>query len=140
MPETRAAAKTRSGVQRRVTTKEIRIGISGWRYAGWRGKFYPKDLPQHRELEFAGKTFNSIEINGSFYSLQRPASYRAWHEATPSGFMFSVKGSRFITHLKRLKDVETLRSEVTLAKGAGTPIAAREKAISTILGEQKVAA
>ena len=107
MPKTRAAAKTRSGVQRRVTTKEIRIGISGWRYAGWRGKFYPKDLPQHRELEFAGKTFNSVEINGSFYSLQLPSSYQRWREATPPDFLFAVKGGRFITHMKKLRGVET---------------------------------
>ena len=66
--------------------RELRIGISGWRYAGWRGKFYPKDLPQRRELEFAARTFNSVEINGSFYSLQLPSSYRRWYEATPPGF------------------------------------------------------
>ncbi len=87
--------------------RHIRIGISGWTYPPWRGVFFPKGWPQKRELEYASRQVNSIEINGSFYSLQRPASYRAWHEATPSGFMFSVKGSRFITHLKRLKDVET---------------------------------
>jgi uncharacterized protein YecE (DUF72 family) len=85
---------------------EIRIGISGWRYPGWRGKFYPVKLPQRRELEFASRQLNSIEINGSFYSLQRPESYLAWYEATPEDFIFSVKGGRFITHIKRLKDVE----------------------------------
>jgi uncharacterized protein YecE (DUF72 family) len=86
---------------------EVRVGISGWRYAGWRGKFYPKDLPQRCELEFAAKTFNSVEINGSFYSLQLPSSYQRWHEATPPNFLFSVKGARFITHMKKLRDVET---------------------------------
>jgi uncharacterized protein YecE (DUF72 family) len=107
MPKTRSAAKTRHRVQRRVTKREIRIGISGWRYAGWRGKFYPKDLPQHRELEFAGRTFNSVEINGSFYSLQLPSSYKRWYDATPRDFVFAVKGGRFITHMKKLRDVET---------------------------------
>jgi uncharacterized protein YecE (DUF72 family) len=87
--------------------RELRIGISGWRYAGWRGKFYPKDLPQWRELEFAARTFNSVEINGSFYSLQLPSSYHRWYEATPPDFLFSVKGARFITHMKKLRDIET---------------------------------
>ena len=86
---------------------EFRIGISGWRYPGWRGKFYPKGLAQRRELEFASRTFNSVEINGSFYSLQLPSSYSRWYDETPSGFIFSVKGPRFITHMKKLRDVET---------------------------------
>jgi uncharacterized protein YecE (DUF72 family) len=86
---------------------EFRIGISGWRYAGWRGKFYPKELPQRRELEFASGAFNSIEINGSFYSLQLPSSYERWYSNTPPGFIFSVKGARFITHMKKLREVET---------------------------------
>src|SRR2546430_1610563 len=85
---------------------QIRIGISGWTYPGWRGVFFPKKWPQKRELEFASRQMNSIEINGSFYSLQRPSSYQAWYEATPSGFLFSVKGGRFITHMKKLKDVQ----------------------------------
>ena len=83
-----------------------RIGISGWRYEPWRGIFYPRDLAQHRELEFASRAFATIEINGSFYSLQTPASYAAWHRATPEGFVFSVKGPRFITHMLRLKNAE----------------------------------
>ena len=84
----------------------IRIGISGWRYAGWRGRFYPVGLPQRRELEFASRRFNTIEINGSFYSLQTAASYRRWRAETPEDFVFAVKGGRFITHMKKLKDVE----------------------------------
>jgi uncharacterized protein YecE (DUF72 family) len=85
---------------------DIRIGISGWTYPPWRGVFYPSDLPQKRELQYASRQVNSIEINGSFYSLQRPESYRAWYEATPDGFVFSVKAARFITHMKRLKNVD----------------------------------
>ena len=107
MPKARAAAKTRDRVQRRVVRPEIRVGIPGWRYAGWRGKFYPKDLPQHRELEFAGNTFDSVEINGSFYSLQLPSSYKRWYDSTPPGFVFAIKGGRFITHMKKLRGVET---------------------------------
>jgi uncharacterized protein YecE (DUF72 family) len=84
----------------------LRIGISGWRYAPWRGVFYPKDLPQRAELEYASRQVGSIELNGSFYSLQRPASYAGWNEATPRGFVFAVKGPRFITHIKRLRDFD----------------------------------
>jgi uncharacterized protein YecE (DUF72 family) len=85
----------------------VRVGISGWRYAGWRGDFYPKGLAQRRELEYAAERLTSIEINGSFYSLQRPSSYRSWREQTPDDFVFTVKGGRFITHLKKLAGVET---------------------------------
>ena len=86
---------------------QIRIGISGWTYAPWRGVFYPEDLPHKRELEYAGRCFKSIEINGSFYSLQRPSSYRKWYEQTPGDFVFAIKGGRFITHMRRLRDVQT---------------------------------
>ncbi|OQP73284.1 hypothetical protein IB69_016010 [Xanthomonas citri] len=84
----------------------IRIGISGWRYARWRGTFYPAGLAQRRELEYAAGRFPSVEINGSFYSLQRPESFQRWHDETPEDFVFSVKGPRFITHMKRLRDCE----------------------------------
>jgi uncharacterized protein YecE (DUF72 family) len=85
----------------------IRIGISGWRYAGWRGVFYPADLPQRRELEYASQRLNSIEINGSFYSLQTPASYARWYAQTPADFVFAVKGGRYITHMLRLLEART---------------------------------
>jgi uncharacterized protein YecE (DUF72 family) len=85
----------------------IRIGISGWTYPPWRGKFYPKGLPIKRELEYASQHFNSIEINGTFYGMQRPSSFESWFEQTPDEFVFAVKGSRFITHLRKLKDVDT---------------------------------
>jgi uncharacterized protein YecE (DUF72 family) len=84
----------------------IRIGISGWRYEPWRGVFYPPDLAQRRELEFASRALSTIEINGSFYALQRPESYAAWHAETPRGFVFAVKGSRFITHMLKLKNAQ----------------------------------
>jgi uncharacterized protein YecE (DUF72 family) len=86
---------------------DIRVGVSGWRYPPWRGKFYPRTLAQKRELEYASSLLPSIELNGSFYSLQRPESYARWYDATPPDFVFSVKGSRYITHLKRLRDVRT---------------------------------
>ena len=84
----------------------IRIGISGWRYDPWRGVFYPEGMPHRRELEFCGRHFPTVEINGSFYSLQRPEYYERWHDETPEGFVFAVKGSRYITHMLRLTKVE----------------------------------
>jgi uncharacterized protein YecE (DUF72 family) len=83
------------------------VGTSGWRYPPWRGTFYPAGLAQRRELEYLSRQVGSIEINGSFYSLQRPESYLAWGAETPDPFLFSVKGGRFITHFKQLRDVET---------------------------------
>jgi uncharacterized protein YecE (DUF72 family) len=85
----------------------VRIGISGWRYTPWRGVFYPKGLPQRCELQYVASKMNSLELNGSFYSLQYPSSYQHWYEATPPGFLFSAKGSRFITHMLKLNNVET---------------------------------
>jgi uncharacterized protein YecE (DUF72 family) len=85
----------------------VHIGISGWNYAGWRGVFYPAGLPHKQELAFASRAVDSIEINGSFYSLLRPETVQRWHDQTREDFLFSLKGSRFITHMKRLGDVET---------------------------------
>jgi uncharacterized protein YecE (DUF72 family) len=84
----------------------VRIGISGWRYAGWRGVFYPPKLAQRRELAFAAESFPSVEINGTFYSLQRPPSFRQWRADTPDDFVFAVKAPRLITHMYKLRNVE----------------------------------
>lgn len=83
----------------------IHIGISGWRYKPWRGDFYPPGLTQDRELQFASRAVNSIEINGSFYALQTPQRYAEWYADTPKNFVFSVKAPRYITHILRLRDV-----------------------------------
>jgi len=72
---------------------KVRIGISGWRYKGWRGIFYPEKLAQREELAFAAAAFPTIEINGSFYSLQRPSHYEQWAASTLEDFVFAVKGS-----------------------------------------------
>ena len=92
---------------RKHRVPELRIGISGWTYKPWRGVFFPKGLVQKRELAFASRQVNAIEINGSFYSLQTPASYAKWYSETPDGFLFAVKCPRFITHIKRLRNIET---------------------------------
>ncbi len=84
----------------------IRIGISGWRYAPWRGEFYPPKLVQAKELAYASRVLPTIEVNGSFYALQRPAAWLDWYDATPEGFVFSVKAPRYITHIRRARDVE----------------------------------
>ncbi|MDQ2834280.1 MAG: DUF72 domain-containing protein [Acidobacteriota bacterium] len=84
----------------------VRIGISGWTYKGWRGVFYPERLSHKKELAYAAAFFPSIEINGTFYSLQRPSSFAAWAENTPEDFVFSIKGSRYITHMLKLRNVE----------------------------------
>lgn len=84
----------------------VHIGISGWRYTPWRKDFYPKGLAQKNELRFASRAVSSIEINGSFYALQTPDRYAQWYAETPKGFMFSVKAPRYITHVRRLKDIE----------------------------------
>jgi uncharacterized protein YecE (DUF72 family) len=77
---------------------QIRVGIGGWVFPPWRGTFYPKEVKQADELAHASRQVTAIEINGTFYRLQTPSSYKKWHEATPDDFVFSMKGSRFITH------------------------------------------
>ncbi len=85
---------------------EIRVGFSGWTYPPWRGDFYPKGLVQKKELEFASRKVNSLEINGTFHSLQKPESFQKWYAETPDDFCFSVKAPQYITHIRRLKGIE----------------------------------
>ena len=80
----------------------IRVGIGGWVFAPWRGTFYPRGLVQARELSHASRQVTAIEINGTFYGAQKPASFRRWHDETPDDFVFSVKGPRFVTHRRDL--------------------------------------
>lgn len=88
-------------------TGVARVGIAGWTYPPWRGVFYPRGLPHRAELGYVADHLTTVEINGSFYSLQRPSSYRSWYAQTPDGFVFAVKAPRFVTHMKKLRDVET---------------------------------
>ena len=82
----------------------IRVGVGGWTFEPWRGVFYPANLPQKRELEFASRALTSIEINGTYYSSFKPDSWRKWRDETPDGFVFSVKASRFCTNRRTLAD------------------------------------
>jgi uncharacterized protein YecE (DUF72 family) len=106
----------------------MRVGISGWTYPPWRGVFYPTGLPHRSELGFAASRLSTIEINGSFYSLQLPTSYRSWHDQTPEDFVFSVKGGRFITHMKKLRD-----PEITLANFFASGVLALRGKLGPIL-------
>jgi uncharacterized protein YecE (DUF72 family) len=107
---------------------DVLVGVSGWRYPSWRGVFYPKGLPQHRELAYASRAVRTIEINDSFYSLQRPSRYEAWYRETPPGFVFAVKGARFITHNKKLRDCE-----VPLANFFASGVLALEEKLGPVL-------
>jgi uncharacterized protein YecE (DUF72 family) len=98
---------TGAGKPARSLDSGVRIGISGWTYTPWRGVFYPKGLPRKRELEYAARQFRSIEINGTFYGMQRPEAFGCWAAQTPDDFVFAVKAPRFITHIKRLREAET---------------------------------
>ena len=105
-----------------------RVGISGWRYPPWRGVFYPSGLAQRRELEYVAARLSTVEINGSFYSLQRPSSFQSWYAQTPDDFVFAVKGARFITHMKKLADVQT-----PLANFFGSGVLALEHKLGPVL-------
>ena len=82
------------------------IGTSGWNYPHWRGSFYPPGLPHKQELAHVGRCFGTVEVNGTFYSLTRPSTCQAWRQAVPPGFVFAIKGSRYITHMLKLRDYQ----------------------------------
>ncbi len=83
---------------------DLRVGISGWTYPKWRGNFYPEGLTQKRELAYASRRFRALEINGTFYSLQRPSTFQTWYDETPPDFLFTLKGGRYLTHMRKLKE------------------------------------
>jgi uncharacterized protein YecE (DUF72 family) len=82
----------------------IRVGVGGWTFEPWRGAFYPEKLPQKRELEFASRKLSSIEINGTYYGSQKPASFAKWHDETPDDFVIALKGPRFTTNRRVLAE------------------------------------
>ena len=89
-----------------VIRTDVRIGTSGWHYDHWRGPYYPHELPASRMLEIYLRDFDSVEINNSFYRLPTENAYESWRKAVPPNFVFAVKGSRYLTHMKKLKDPE----------------------------------
>src|SRR5215472_9325720 len=99
------AGRPRAGAASMSAAGKIRVGIGGWVYPPWRQTFYPKGLPQAEELAYASRRVTAIEINGTFYGLQKPASFRRWHDETPEDFVFSLKGPRFITHRRDLATI-----------------------------------
>ena len=101
----------------------IRIGCSGWQYADWRERFYPKGLPQRRWLAHYAQTFDTVEVNATFYRLAKPDAVAGWIEQTPPDFLITVKGSRYLTHMKRLLDREQgpQRFFDSIAPLAGSP-------------------
>ncbi|MCZ4077613.1 DUF72 domain-containing protein [Rhodococcus sp. H36-A4] len=107
---------------------EVRIGISGWTYAPWRGDFYPAGLPHRAELGYASTHLSSIEINGTFYAMQKPSSFVKWREETPEDFVFAIKGGRYITHVKRL-----VGAEVALANFFATGVLSLGSKLGPIL-------
>src|SRR3954447_13652014 len=84
----------------------VRIGCSGWNYADWRGRFYPPGLPARRWLAHYATRFDTVEVNSTFYRLARPAAVATWVADTPEHFVFAVKSSRYLTHVRRLQDME----------------------------------
>lgn len=85
-------------------TGKVRVGIGGWVFEPWRGSFYPDDLVQKRELEYASRKLSSIEVNGTYYGSQKPATFQSWHDETPDDFVFALKGPRFATNRKVLAE------------------------------------
>jgi uncharacterized protein YecE (DUF72 family) len=84
----------------------LRVGCSGWNYKAWRGAFYPPAVPVHRWLNFYAARFDTVEVNNTFYRLPERCTFAGWYEQTPKGFVFAVKASRFLTHMKRLREPE----------------------------------
>ncbi|WP_167002554.1 DUF72 domain-containing protein [Mumia sp. ZJ430] len=89
-----------------MASPPVHVGISGWSYARWHGDYYPNDLPRRDELGYVASRLATVEVNASFYRLQRPTTYERWYDTTPDGFRFAVKGSRFLTHQRRLREPE----------------------------------
>lgn len=97
-----------------------RIGASGWQYDDWKGRFYPEDLPKSRWLAHYAAVFDTVEVNGTFYSLPKPETVKAWRAAVGEDFVFAYKASRYLTHMKRLKDaVQPLAKLAPIAEAFG---------------------
>ncbi len=103
-----------------MMAQEILVGTSGWHYPHWRGPFYPEQIASDRMLEFYAQRLATVEINNSFYRLPSRKTFRSWRQATPKQFLFAVKASRYITHMKKLKDPKpSLQRFLSCATGLG---------------------
>jgi uncharacterized protein YecE (DUF72 family) len=112
------------GTKGAIERATVRIGTSGWVYPHWRHRFYPAPLKPAKWLSFYAHHFDTVEVNNSFYRLPSYASFRRWAQQTPDGFSFAVKGPRFITHLKKLRDVgEALQRFFAAVEGLGAKLA-----------------
>src|SRR2546423_866782 len=101
----------------------VRIGCSGWQYRHWKRDFYPAELPQSRWLEYYAARFDTVEVNNTFYRLPEAATFAAWGRRAPRGFVYAVKASRFLTHMKKLKEPkEPLRLFFSRAQRLGTTV------------------
>ena len=102
------------------------VGTSGWHYDDWKGLFYPEKLPKSKWLEFFADRFTTVELNNTFYRLPSEKAFKNWHDSTPAEFIFAVKMSRFVTHIKRLNDtreaLQNFMSRATLLKGKLGPV------------------
>jgi uncharacterized protein YecE (DUF72 family) len=106
-----------------MTLQPVRVGCSGWNYADWRGRVYPPGCPPRRWLEYYATLFDTVEVNSTFYRLAKPEAVARWVEATPPDFLFTIKASRYLTHMKRLTDMErgVERLYAGIAPLVGTP-------------------
>lgn len=116
----RTAESAAGGIQ----PGEVRVGTSGWSYDHWDGPFYPDDLPSSERLRFYASRFSTVEINATFYRLPTEEAVASWRHAVPEGFLFAVKGSRFITHYRKLESAEeSIRSFLDRVSGLGESLA-----------------
>jgi uncharacterized protein YecE (DUF72 family) len=107
-------------IEREEFSSTVRVGCSGWQYRHWRGSFYPSTLPSSRWFEQYVRGFDTVEVNNTFYRLPEPGTFVDWARRAPRGFTFAVKASRFLTHMKKLKDpAEPLRRFFTRARRLG---------------------
>ena len=95
---------SRDGTTRPSVGPQLRIGCSGWNYKSWKGRFYPDDMPASRWLQYYLSVFDTVEVNNTFYRLPEAETFAGWREQTPASFVMAVKASRFLTHMKRLRD------------------------------------
>ena len=114
---------------------KIFVGVGGWNFAPWRGSYYPKGLTQAQELHYSSRELTSIEINSTFYGLQKPATFKKWHDETPDGFVFSVKAPRFVTHRKTSRECRVEHRTLPAKRRSAARHQARSDQLAARAGE-----